>query len=141
AVSPRLESIAEMTVQTDQLDMNQGFGQASMQINFVTRRGTNGFHGRVFDDFRNAALNANSWTNDALTALDPSNPQKKNPIKLNDFGGSIGGPIIRNRLFVFGSFAESRQPGTAAAWSYVLTQAAQAGEFTYASGVVSLYRL
>ncbi len=62
AVSPRLESIEEMTVQTEQLDMNQGFGQASMQVNFVTRRGSNAFHGRVFEDFRNAALNANSWT-------------------------------------------------------------------------------
>src|SRR5207248_939388 len=75
AVTPRLESIEEMTVQTEQPDMNQGFGQASMQINFVTRRGGNAFHGRVFEDFRNAALNANSWKNDALTAIDPSNPQ------------------------------------------------------------------
>ena len=51
-MTPRLESIEEMTVQTEQLDMNQGFGQASMQINFVTRRGGNAFHGRVFEDFR-----------------------------------------------------------------------------------------
>ena len=97
AVTPRLESIEEMTVQTEQLDMNQGFGQASMQINFVTRRGSNAFHGRVFEDFRNAALNAQSWDNDALNAIDPANPQKKNPVKLNDFGGSIGGPIIKRQ--------------------------------------------
>src|SRR4051812_42632457 len=51
AVQPRLESIEEMTVQTEQLDMNQGFGQSSMQVNFVTRRGGNKFHGRVFEDF------------------------------------------------------------------------------------------
>jgi hypothetical protein len=131
AVSPRLESIAEMTVQTEQLDMNQGFGQASMQINFVTRRGTNRFHGRIFDDFRNAALNANSWTNDALTALDPSNPQKKNPIKLNDFGGSVGGPILRNKLFFFGTFAESRRPGTSQYNNWLFTPAAQSGIFTW----------
>src|SRR6185437_2730584 len=131
AIQPRLESIEEMTVNTEQLDMNQGFGQASMQINFVTRRGGNQFHGRVFEDFRNAALNANSWTNDALTSLDPSNPQKKNPIKLNDFGASLGGPIIKDRLFFFGSYAESKQPGVVQAFNWLLTPAAQTGTFTY----------
>src|SRR5580700_4791799 len=57
-VSARLEDIGEMTVQTDQLDLDQGFGQATMQINFITRRGTNAFHGRAYEDFRNADLNA-----------------------------------------------------------------------------------
>ncbi len=145
AVTPRLESIEEMTVQTEQLDMNQGFGQASMQINFVTRRGGNAFHGRVFDDFRNAALNAQSWTNDAGNAIDPSNPQKKNPIKLNDFGGSLGGPIIKNKLFLFGTFAESRRPGTSQYNNWLLTPAAQSGVFTYVTGgvtnTVNLYQV
>lgn len=141
AVQPRLEDMQEMTVQTEQLNLDQGYGQSNMQVNFVTRRGTNRFHGRVFDDFRNAALNANSWVNDAKTAIDPSNPQTKNPIKLNDFGGSIGGPIIKNKLFFFGSYAESRQPGTKAALNYVLTPAAQAGNFTYGSNTVNLFTL
>ena len=131
AVSPRLESIEEMTVQTEQLDMNQGFGQASMQVNFVTRRGSNAFHGRVFEDFRNAALNANSWNNDALTAIDPANPQTKNPVKLNDFGGSIGGPLLKNKLFFFGTFAMQKQPGTVQANNWLFTCAAQQGVFTY----------
>ena len=52
-VSARLEDIGEMTVQTDQLDLDQGFGQATMQINFITRRGGNAFHGRAYEDFRN----------------------------------------------------------------------------------------
>jgi hypothetical protein len=131
AVQPRLESIEEMTVQTDQLDMNQGFGQASMQVNFVTRRGGNAFHGRVFEDFRNVALNAQSWTNDTANALNPSNPLPKNPIKLNDFGGSLGGPILKDKLFFFGTFSESRQPGVANAFNWLLTPAAQTGVFTY----------
>jgi len=131
AISPRLESIEEMTVQTEQLDMNQGFGQASMQINFVTRRGGNAFHGRVFEDFRNAVLNAQSWTNDALNYLNPSSPLPKNPIKLNDFGGSVGGPIIKGKLFFFGTYSESKQPGVQAASNWILTPAAQSGVFTY----------
>ena len=146
SVTPRLESIEEMTVQTEQLDMNQGFGQASMQINFVTRRGSNAFHGRVFEDFRNAALNAQSWANDTANYLDPTSPQIKNPVKLNDFGGSVGGPIIKDKLFFFGTFAESRQPGTVNANNWLFTPAAQSGMFTYvdkngATQTVNLYQI
>ncbi len=70
-VSPRLESIEEMTVQTEQLNLDQGYGQANMQLNFVTRRGGNAFHGRLYEDFRNSGLNANSWYNDAITSINP----------------------------------------------------------------------
>ncbi|HEX3104013.1 MAG TPA: carboxypeptidase-like regulatory domain-containing protein, partial [Terriglobales bacterium] len=131
AVVPRLEDIEEMTVQTEQLNLDQGFGQANMQINFITRRGTNNFHGRIFEDFRNTALDANSWLNDAATSLDPSNPQKKNPLILNEFGGSLGGPIIKDKLFFFGTFAMSKQPGSISATNFVFTPAAQQGNFSY----------
>ena len=76
-VEARVEDIAEMTIQTDQLDLNQGYGTSNMQVNFVTRRGTSKFHGRVYEDFRNAALNANSWLNDTLTAINPTSPQRE----------------------------------------------------------------
>src|SRR6266699_2651399 len=72
----RLEDLQEMTVQTGQTDLSQGLGTASMQVNFVTRRGSNDLHGRVFDDFRNTALNANSWFNNATS-------QPRTPIILN----------------------------------------------------------
>jgi len=124
AVSPRLEDIEEMTVQTDQLNLNSGFGQSSTQVNFVSRRGTNRFHGRAYEDFRNAALNANSWTNDV-------NGLPKNSLKLNDFGGSVGGPILHDKLFFFGSFATRRVPGSFTATNDIFTAAAQAGNFTY----------
>src|SRR5579864_6580538 len=104
-VMPRLENIQEMTVQTEQLNLDQGFGQANMQINFVTRRGSNAFHGRVYEDFRNAALNANSWLNDNAGL-------RKNPLIQNEFGGSVGGPIIKDKLFFFGTFAMGKQPGS-----------------------------
>src|ERR1017187_563211 len=63
-VQPRIEDVAEMTVQTAQLDLS-GNGTAAMKISMVTRRGSNAFHGRVFDDFQNTDLNANSWLNNA----------------------------------------------------------------------------
>jgi hypothetical protein len=124
AVEPRIENIQEMTVQTDQLDLNQGFGNSTMQINFVTRRGTNRFHGRVYEDHRNSALNANDWVSDSVGL-------PKNHLILNEFGGSLGGPIIKDKLFFFGTFAMSKQPGTTNTSIWALTPAAQAGDFTY----------
>jgi hypothetical protein len=124
AVQPRLEAIEEMTIQTDQLNLNQGGGQSSMQINYVTRRGTNKFHGRLYEDFRNSDLNANTWSNDALGIRKPH-------YELNDFGVSVGGPILHDKLFFFGSFAQSIQPGQVTRSASILTPAAQAGNFSY----------
>jgi hypothetical protein len=95
-----------------------------MQLNFVNRRGSNQFHGRAFEDFQNSALNANSWYNDAAGLPKPH-------FELNDFGGSLGGRIIRDKLFFFGSFSTSKQPGSIKATNLVLTPAAQSGNFTY----------
>ena len=127
----RLEDLEEMTVQTSQVDLNQSLGTSAMQVSFVTRRGSNDYHGQVFEDFRNSALNANSWHNDAVGL-------KKNHLILNEFGGSFGGHIIKDKLFFFGSLATARQPGGFTAGinplRLVLTPAAQQGVFTYTSG-------
>ncbi|MGH9736143.1 MAG: carboxypeptidase regulatory-like domain-containing protein [Candidatus Acidiferrales bacterium] len=124
AAQPRIENIQEMTVQTDQMAANQGFGQASMQINFVTRRGTNAFHGRVYEDFQNSYLNSNTWYNDAIG-------QEKGHLEINDFGASVGGPILKDKLFFFGTFAEERQPGTRFPTATILDQNAQNGIISY----------
>ena len=113
-----------MSVQTDQLDLNSGFGQATTQVNFVSRRGNNQFHGTAYEDFRNSGLNANTWYNDAVG-------ERKNKLILNDFGGSVGGPILHDKLFFFGTFAMSKQPGSFTATNDVFTSAAQGGTFTY----------
>jgi len=128
AVLPRIEDIAEMTVQTAQLDLS-GNGTAAMKISIVTRRGNNDFHGRVFEDFQNNDLNANAWLNNARGL-------PRNIVKLNDFGFSAGGPIWKNKLFFFGTFAESKQPGTITATGStstgnVLSPSAQQGIFQY----------
>lgn len=133
-VSVRIEDIQEMTVQTSNLDLNQGFGQSAMQSSFVTRRGSNHYHGRVYEDFRNAALNANSWTNDALG-------RRKTPLILNNFGGSIGGPVLKDKLFFFGGFSMSKQPGGSLEQNSTLTASAATGIFTYRDqpGTVNLF--
>ena len=67
------------------------------QISIVTRSGTNQFHGTLFDYFRNGALDANDWFADE-TGL--PKPQEKQ----NDFGGTLGGPILKDRTFFFFSY-------------------------------------
>jgi hypothetical protein len=124
AILPRPEAIAEMTILTDQLDLDQGFGTSVMQVNFTTRRGTNAFHGRVYDDFQNDGLNANSWFNDAIG-------QPKGKLIIDDFGATLGGPIIKNKLFFFGDYAERKIPGTNYPNNNVLSAGAQQGNFTY----------
>ena len=123
AVAPRIENIAEMTVSTAQLDLS-GTGSAAMRINMVTQRGTNSFHGRVFEDFRNTVLNANSWYNN-------NHGLPVAIVKLNDFGGSVGGPIWKNKLFFFGTYAQSIQPGAVAGSASVLSAGAQQGIYAY----------
>jgi hypothetical protein len=139
AVTARLEDIEEMTIQTDQLGLNTGFGQSSMQINFTTKRGTNHFHGNVFGDIQNSGLNANTWTNNAAGV-------RKNKFIKNSFGANAGGPILHDKLFFFGSFAFTKEPATITAFNNVFTQSAQSGNFTYEgsdgqSHTVNLFQL
>jgi hypothetical protein len=123
AVQPRIEDVGEMTISTGQLDLS-GTGTSAMRIAIVTRHGTNQFHGRVYEDFRNTDLNANSWSNNARGL-------PRSILKLNDFGFSAGGPVIKNKLFFFGTYAESIQPQSNTASASVLTPAAQQGLFSY----------
>jgi hypothetical protein len=123
AVQPRLENVAEMTIQTGQMDLS-GSGTSAMRISIVTRRGSNAFHGRLFEDFRNSALQANSWLNNARRL-------PRGVLNLNDFGGSVGGPIRKNKLFFFFTYAESIQPSTNSGSSLVLSPEAQRGLFSY----------
>jgi len=123
AITPRLENIAEMVVSTDQMDMNQGFGNSSMQITYVTRRGSNAFHGRLFEDFRSQVLNANNW-----------NSTVKPKYHQNEFGASVGGPIVQNKLFFFASGSALDVPGASRTSRTFLSDPAKQGVFTYGNG-------
>jgi hypothetical protein len=126
SASPRVENIAEMAVQTDQIDLDQGFGRSAMQISFVTRSGTNAFHGRAYIDAQNSGLNANSYANNAST------PIVRRPKEIyNDLGASLGGPILHDKLFFFGSFSTRRVPGDASTNDTYLPASVQAGNYTY----------
>jgi Carboxypeptidase regulatory-like domain len=91
----RLETTQEMTVQTGELDASKG-GTSAMDIGFLTKRGTNKYHGEGFEDYRSEDLNANSWNNNEAGL-------PRGLLIINDFGGNVGGPIIKDKLFFFGS--------------------------------------
>ena len=128
-VDPRIENIAEFTVTTSQMDLG-GNGTSAMRISIVTKRGSNDFHGMLYEDFRNTVLNANSWSNNAnVNAFGVGTP--RSITKYNNFGGSVGGPIKRNKLFFFGTFAEQKNPNTSTYSSTILNPLAQQGIYQY----------
>jgi outer membrane receptor protein involved in Fe transport len=65
-------------------------------INVITKSGTNQFHGTGFEFFRDKALNANSWENNRAIPFRP-----KRAYHFNQFGGNIGGPVVKNKVFFF----------------------------------------
>ena len=119
----RLEDVEEMSVQTGELDASKG-GTSAMDIGFVTRRGTNQFHGHLFWDYRSDALNANSWYNNYVGL-------PRGILIINDFGGSVGGPLWKNKLFFFASLANFREPLSSTVTTEVATAQALSGIYSY----------
>ncbi len=104
------------------------FGRNSgAQIALVTKSGTNDFHGNLFWYHRNRVLNANEWE------LNRQGIPRRFLLR-NQFGGSIGGPIIKNKTFFFFNTQWQRQIQTLEQTSTVYTAAARQGNFRYVSG-------
>ena len=89
-----LNSISEVTVNTLSYAVDQGRYGAS-QINYVTKSGSNQFHGNLYELWNGSKLNAADY----FTNATPGNHKPRSTV--NHFGGSVGGPIIRNKLFFF----------------------------------------
>ncbi len=122
-VPPRLDAIEEISVATAGLGADAG-AEGAMNIRFVTRRGTNAFHGGLFDQIVHERFNANSYFNNARGLPKPR-------ARRNEFGGSLGGPIARDKVFFFVYWEDARVPGIAASTRTVLTSEAQNGIFRY----------
>jgi hypothetical protein len=119
----RLGAFDEVTVSTDSLTADAG-AEGSVQLRFVTKRGTNDFHGSAFWQAQNSVFNANSFNNNALGA-------PKSSSHLNDYGGSLGGPIWKNKIFFFFNYEEEDSPFAVFTGVQIPTQPAQQGTFTY----------
>ncbi|MGH9641918.1 MAG: carboxypeptidase regulatory-like domain-containing protein, partial [Terriglobales bacterium] len=102
-VQPSPDSIQEFRVLTNTFDPEYGRNSGSV-INVVTKSGTNQLHGDVYEFFRNKVLNANDYCLTAAEGLPCTKPQ----FNQNQFGGTFGGPIIKNRTFFFASYEGRR---------------------------------
>jgi hypothetical protein len=136
SATPRIENIDEMAVQTDQLDLNQGFGQANMQVGFTTRRGGDHYHGRAFADLQNDAFNAPGWMTDFYAAAAQKDPDRyRAKYHKNEFGGSVGGaipiPHYKDKLFFFASYSQDSIPGQGTASNNFPNASLQAGNYSY----------
>ena len=96
AIIPNLDSIAEFRILTSNFDAEYG-GHSGGQINVVTKSGTNEFHGDVFEFMRNTDLDARNYFSPTRGAFDQ-----------NQFGGTFGGPIRRNKFFFFADYQGTR---------------------------------
>ena len=96
-----VDALQEFRIETSTAAPDSGL-TAGGQISIVTRSGTNQFHGSLFDYFRNTVLDANNWFN-GVNVFNPT-PLPKAPEQQNDFGGTVGGPIRKDRTFFFFSY-------------------------------------
>jgi len=105
---PSPDAIEEFKIQTSLFDAGSG-RNAGANVNVITKSGTNQFHGTAFEFFRNTDLNANDFF---IKYNNPSAPRAV--LNQNQFGGVIGGPIKKDKLFFFLSYQETRQKNGAA---------------------------
>jgi hypothetical protein len=113
-----VDAIQEFSVLTSNYSAEYGKTSGGV-VNAITRSGTNTFHGSVYEFLRNSALDARNFFED------PTAP--KAPFKRNQFGGAVGGPIIKNRTFFFADFEAIRQSKGIAVVDIVPSNDARAG--------------
>jgi hypothetical protein len=99
-----LENVQEFRVESNNYPPEYGTGSGG-QISVVTKSGSNSFHGSVFEYLRNDAMDARNF----FDRSSPQLPNGKSPLRLNQFGGSFSGPLMRDKIFFFGSYEGLRQ--------------------------------
>ena len=117
-ILPSPDALQEFTVKTTAFGAEESGAGASVQ--FTTRSGTNRLHGSIFEYIRNDFFDARNYFSTSTT-----------PFKRNQYGGTLGGPILRNRTFFFASYQGTRQVGNASpAVATVPSAAERSGDFS-----------
>lgn len=115
APSPNADATGEFRVISNNFDAHYGFSPGAV-VSIDTKSGSNAFHGGAFEFLRNSALNSADYFS-----------KKVDPLRRNQFGGFLGGPIKRDRLFFFGNYQGTRQSTTATSNSTSTPTAAMLG--------------
>jgi hypothetical protein len=106
AYQPSPDALVEISVETNNYAADTG-NVAGAVISNVIKSGSNLYRGNAFEFYRNSRMDANSWSNNRSNAAKPDRKQ-------NIFGGTFGGPVVKNKLFFFGNYQGTRfdAPGT-----------------------------
>ncbi|HYZ84143.1 MAG TPA: carboxypeptidase regulatory-like domain-containing protein [Bryobacteraceae bacterium] len=118
-VRPSIDALQEFKVQTGIYSAE--YGRATSQISAATKSGTNGFHGAIFEFLRNDVFDAREWQQ--------ASPNK-NPFRRNQFGFTLAGPIIRNKLFFLSNYEGFRDRKTTQGVASVAPDRMRAGDFS-----------
>src|SRR5215472_16519210 len=118
AYQPNPDAIQEFRMITNNASAEFGNFQGGI-INVVIKSGTNDFHGTLFEDFRNDQLNANNWGNNWHN--NPTIPRQL--LRWNQFGGTFGGPVIKNKLFFFADYQGLRKDNPPVTTSFTVMPA------------------
>src|SRR5262245_5143559 len=122
-VQPSPDSISEFKVQTNSYSAEFG-RSAGAVVNVSIKSGTNDVHGSGWYYNRDAALAANSWRSNLINA-------KKDDLRWHQFGGTLGGPIIKDKVFYFGSYEGFHRLFSDAFLVNVPTEAQRSGIFAF----------
>ena len=117
-INPNIDSLQEFKVTTSNYDAQFG-SVAGALLQATTKSGTNSFHGSLFEYLRNDTFNAK----DRFSALNL-------PLRWNQFGGSVGGPILKEKLFFFADYQGTRRRRAASVITTVPTSAERGGDLT-----------
>ncbi|MGC2196066.1 MAG: carboxypeptidase regulatory-like domain-containing protein [Terriglobales bacterium] len=124
AIIPNLDSISEFRIITNNFDAEYG-NYSGGQVNVVTKSGSNSFHGSGFEFLRNTALDAKNYF---------AQPGDKTPVyRQNQFGGTLGGPIVKNKTFFFIDYQGTRQTQAPTQTATLPSQANFTGDFSDAA--------
>jgi hypothetical protein len=119
--TPSPEAVEEFKVQQSNFSAEYGFSGASV-INMITRSGTNSFHGSAYDFIRNQMTDANNWFLNSQNIPIP-------PVHRHNYGGTIGGPIIKNKTFFFFDWDGTRASSLNNYFAGVPSAAERGGDF------------
>lgn len=132
--NPAPDAIAEIRVISGNANATYGNANGGTVVT-VLKSGTNNFHGSLYEFLQSQILDANTWSNNHQTPIIP-----KNTYTQNIFGATIGGPIIKNRLFFFADYEGIRHHTGGKASASLLTPAMLQGNFSVLNGAgIQLY--
>jgi hypothetical protein len=127
---PNPDAIEEFKLITNNASAEFGNFQGGI-VNVVIKSGTNQLHGTLFEQFRNDKLNANNWGRNWSLPADASGKAPRTPLRWNQFGGTVGGPIFKDKLFFFADYQGLRQATpTSLVSTSVMPMAWRSGDFS-----------